>query len=94
MAQQLADGRPGCISTNPEGAPERFYSVRPSVESTARRIWISPDTDRFPGCRALTTVGPVPIQNVVRVTNRGECVAAKRDVRVAKSDSARPAFRV
>jgi hypothetical protein len=37
---------------------------------------------------------PVPIQNVVRVTKRGECVTAQRDVRLAESDSARAAFRV
>jgi O-methyltransferase involved in polyketide biosynthesis len=36
----------------------------------------------------------VPIQNVVHVTKRGECVTAKRDVRAAKSDSTRPAFGV
>src|SRR5271157_4829267 len=29
-------------------------------------------------------------QNFVHVTKRGECVTANRDVRVAKSDSARP----
>jgi hypothetical protein len=41
---------------------------------------------------ALT--GVVPIQKVVHVTKRGECVTATSDVRVAKSGSARSAFGV
>jgi hypothetical protein len=75
-------------------ARRAIMSLFPDIPNRIYRTFLAGLDRIYPLVLSVTVATAVPIQNVVRVTKRGECVSATLDVRVAKSDSARPAFGV